>query len=52
MFIFCSLLKRDHFILWHWCILSFLASSSEAAVFLFLLKGCAFLYLFIHNFRL
>src|SRR6202011_3717808 len=23
LFIFCSLLERDHFILWHWCILSF-----------------------------
>jgi len=35
---FCSLIKRDHFIFWHWCILSFLASSSEAALFLFLIE--------------
>src|SRR3984893_11108772 len=23
LFIFCSLLERDHFILWHWCIFFF-----------------------------
>src|SRR5262249_40596394 len=33
LFIFSSLIERDHFTLWHWRILSFLASSGEAAGF-------------------
>jgi hypothetical protein len=54
-FIFCSLIKRDHFILWHWCILSFWRPRVRPPSFLFLfflLKGCAFLYLLIHKIRL
>jgi len=35
LFIFSSLIERDHFILRHWRIPSFLASSGEAAGFLF-----------------
>jgi hypothetical protein len=38
LFFLCSLFKQDHFILWHWCILSFLAPSGEAALFLFLIE--------------
>src|SRR5438105_15759619 len=52
LFIFCSLLERDHFILWHWCILSFWRPRARPPLVLFSLKGCAFLYLLIHNFRL
>jgi hypothetical protein len=36
LFIFCSPIKRDHFILWHWVHPFFLASSGEAPLVYFL----------------
>ena len=50
LFIFSSLIKRDHFTLWHWRILSFLASSGEARRVSFFVTER--MRLFIHNFRL
>src|SRR6266481_6566914 len=47
-----SLPERDHFTLWHWCILSFWRPRTRTAMVSFLLKGCAFLYLLIHKIRL
>ena len=50
LFIFSSLIERDHFTLWHWRILSFLAPSGEARRVSFFVTER--MRLFIHNFRL
>src|SRR6266446_6931945 len=49
-FIFGSLFERNNFSFLHRCILSF-GASSEYAVLFPSLKGCAFFYPVIHNFR-
>jgi hypothetical protein len=39
LFIFSSLIKRDHFILWHWRILSFWRPRVRPPAFFLLLRG-------------
>jgi hypothetical protein len=51
-FIFSSLIKRDHFISVTGVSFLFGASGEAAGVSFFLMRGCAFSHLFIHNFRL
>jgi hypothetical protein len=51
LFIFRSLIKRDHFILWTLVYPFFWRPRVRLPLVYFSLKGCAFLYLLIHNFR-